>query len=89
MYNYFLFSIFLLLNGRYINFLILGKHTMLAEKEIGELIDKKHSSLRIVKPTITPKFSAVGNSFNCIYDNDIKQEYVAAINVKIYLFINS
>jgi hypothetical protein len=45
--------------------------------------------LRIVKPTITPKFSAVWNSVNCIYDNDIKQEYVAAINVKIYLFINS
>jgi hypothetical protein len=49
---------------------------MLAEKEIGELIDKKYSSLRIVKPTITPKSSAVWNSFNCIYVNDIKQEYV-------------
>jgi hypothetical protein len=49
---------------------------MLAKKEIEQLIDKQHSSLRIVKPTITPKSSAVWNSFNCIYVNDIKQEYV-------------
>jgi hypothetical protein len=49
---------------------------MLAKKEIEELIDKKHSSLRIVKPTITPKSSAVGDSFHCIFVNDIKQEYV-------------
>jgi hypothetical protein len=62
---------------------------MLAGKEIGELIDKKHSSLRIVKPTIIPKFSAVWNSFKCIYVHDIKQEYVVATNMKIYLFINS
>jgi hypothetical protein len=76
MYNYSLFLIFSLLNGRYINFSIIGKHTMLAKKEIEELIDKKHSSLRIVKPTITPKSSAVGDSFHCIFVNDIKQEYV-------------
>jgi hypothetical protein len=41
-----------------------------------QLIDKQNSSSRIVKPIVTPKFSAVWNSFSCIYVNDIKQEYV-------------
>jgi hypothetical protein len=49
---------------------------MLTKKEIEQLIDKQDSSLRIVKPTVTPKSSAVWNSFSCIYVNDIKQEYV-------------
>jgi hypothetical protein len=49
---------------------------MLTKKEIEQLIDKQNSSLRIVKPIVTPKFSAVWNSFSCMYVNDIKQEYV-------------
>ncbi|CAF4484675.1 unnamed protein product, partial [Rotaria sp. Silwood2] len=49
---------------------------MLAKKEIEQLINKQNSSLRIVKPIVTPKSSAVWNSFSCIYVNDIKQEYV-------------
>ncbi len=32
---------------------------MLTKKEIEQLIDKQNSSLRIVKPTVTPKSSAV------------------------------
>jgi len=32
--------------------------------------------LRIIKPTVTPKCTAVWNSFRCIYVTDIKQEYV-------------
>ncbi|CAF0968562.1 unnamed protein product [Adineta ricciae] len=49
---------------------------MLSKKEIQELIDKENSSLKIVKPTITPKSSSVWISFCYIYVNDIKQEYV-------------
>ncbi|CAF1509555.1 unnamed protein product [Rotaria sordida] len=49
---------------------------MLTKKEIEQLIDKKNSSLKIVKPTVTPKSSAVWNSFSHIYVKDIKQEYV-------------
>ncbi|CAF2111047.1 unnamed protein product [Rotaria magnacalcarata] len=49
---------------------------MLTKKEIEQLIDKRNSSLKIVKPKITSKSSAVWNSFNYIYVNDIKQEYV-------------
>ncbi len=32
--------------------------------------------MRIIKPTVTPKCTAVWNSFRCIYVTDIKQEYV-------------
>ena len=49
---------------------------MLSKKQIQELIDKENSSLKIVKPTITPKSSVVWNSFSCIYVNNVKQEYV-------------
>ena len=58
------------------NFSIIRKYTMLTKKEIEQLIEKKNSSLKIVKPTVTPKSSAVWNNFSCIYVNDIKQEYV-------------
>jgi hypothetical protein len=55
---------------------MIEKYTMLTKKAIKQLIDKQNSSLRIVKPTVTPKSSAVWNSFSCIYVNNIKQEYV-------------
>jgi hypothetical protein len=63
---------------------------MLTKKEIEQLIDKQNSSLKIVKPTITPKSSAVWNSFSCIYVNDIKQEYVICNQCEdllIYIFV--
>ncbi len=47
---------------------------MLTKKEIEQLIDKQKLSLRIVKPIVRPKSSAVWNSFSCIYVNNIKQE---------------
>jgi hypothetical protein len=52
---------------------------MLTKKEIKQLIDKQlidkqNLSLKIVKPIVTPKSSAIWNSFSCIYVNDIKQE---------------
>ncbi len=56
------------------NFSIIEKYTMLTKKEIKQLIDKQNLSLKIVKPMVTPKSSAVWNSFSCIYVNDIKQE---------------
>ncbi len=54
---------------------------MLTKKEIKQLIDKQlidkqNLSLKIVKPMVTPKSSAVWNSFSCIYVNDIKQEQI-------------
>ncbi len=49
---------------------------MLTKKEIQELFNKQDSSLKIVKPTVTPKSSTVWNSFSCIYVTDVKQEYV-------------
>jgi hypothetical protein len=49
---------------------------MLTKKEIEQFIEKKNSSLKIIKTTITPKSSLVWNNFNCIYVNDVKQEYV-------------
>jgi hypothetical protein len=55
---------------------------MLTKTEIEQLISKQNSSLNIVKPIITPKSSAVWNSFNHIYVNDIKQEYVICIKCK-------
>ncbi|CAM4905523.1 unnamed protein product [Rotaria socialis] len=55
---------------------IVEKYTVLTKKEIEQLFSQKISSLRIVKPTVTPRSSAVWNSFSCIYVNDIKQEYV-------------
>ena len=55
---------------------IIEKYTMLTKKEIEQLFSQQSSSLRIVKPTVTPRSSAVWNSFSCIYVNDIKQEYV-------------
>jgi hypothetical protein len=47
---------------------------MLTKKEIQQLIDKENLSSKIVKSMVTPKSSAVWNSFSCIYVNDIKQE---------------
>jgi hypothetical protein len=55
---------------------MIEKYTMLTKKAIEQLIDKQNSSLRIVKPTVTSKSSAVWNSFSCIYVNNIKQECV-------------
>ncbi|CAF4312008.1 unnamed protein product [Rotaria sp. Silwood2] len=49
---------------------------MLTKKEIEELIDNQHSSLKIVKPKVTEKSSDVWNFFSHIYVNDVKQEYV-------------
>ncbi len=49
---------------------------MLTKKEIKQLIDKQNLSLKIVKSMVTPKSSAVWNSFSCIYVNDIKQEQI-------------
>ncbi len=49
---------------------------MLTKKEIKQLIDKQNLSLKIIKPIVTPKSSAVWNSFSCIYVNDIKQEQI-------------
>ncbi len=49
---------------------------MLTKKEIKQLIDKQNLSLKIAKPMVTPKSSAVWNSFSCIYVNDIKQEQI-------------
>ncbi|CAF3948649.1 unnamed protein product [Rotaria sp. Silwood1] len=49
---------------------------MLTKKEIEELIENQSSSLKIVKPIVTPKSSSVWNFFSHIYVNDVKQEYV-------------
>ncbi len=77
--NCFLLFIFVLtlwpLNWNFLTVEI-ENYVMLTKKEIEQFIEKKNSSLKIIKTTITPKSSLVWNNFNCIYVNDVKQEYV-------------